>query len=233
MEAAATAVLSSRLKSHASVFCAVDCSLPGLLAGRVEGARISGAAWQSRKNLTCRSLDFRVRGAELDGGALLATGLLTLRAPARGGGAVVFTPGDLGNFLAHPLLAAAAARAVEGRPFAFAPRSVAFGRDGTVRFSGACGGADYACVLHPPPPPPARVDILSPPVPRPVRVDATGGPNAAAVSAGLSRFFSTLSIDLEGTRLRYADVAVAPDAVTLTLRLSLEVTRFPRADFTF
>jgi hypothetical protein len=241
VEAAATAVLASRLLSQKGIACAVDCSLPGLLSGRVEAARITGTAWQSRKSLTCRSLDFAVGRVEIDAAAVMTRGVLALCSPARGAGAVVFTPADFGNFLAHPLFVAAAARAVGGRRFAFAPRGVTFDASGRcVRFSGALSGSDYACALYPPPPALAAAAqrggaAVSAPLPpaRAVRVAAAGGPEAEAVSVALSRFFSTLVIDLEGTRLTYADIALAPDAGTLTLRLALEVTRFPRADFAF
>ena len=222
MEAAATAVLSSRLRAHAGVSCTVDCSLPGLLAGRVEAARITGVGWQSRQNLTCRSLDFRVGAAALDGGAL-TRGMLLLSASARGSGDVVFTARDFGNFLAHPLLVAAAARAVAGRRFAFAPDSVVFdAAAAAVRFAGAFDGARYACTLRPPPAPGGAVAVL-----------AAGGPAAEVVAASLQRFFATLRIDLEGTRLSYADMELSPDGRTLRLALALEVTRFPRADFAF
>ncbi len=232
MEAAATAVLASRLLSHAGVTCSVDCSFPGLLGGRVEGACIAGKAWVSRKRLTCRSLDFRVGGAELDAGALMTRGVLALRAPSRGGGAVVFTASDFSNFLAHPLFTAAAATAVARRRFTFAPSGVAF-QPGGVAFTGAFDGAQYACVLHVPPPALQEANLLALPPPRAVTVEARGGGDAGTVSAGLSHFFSTLVIDLEGTRLSYADMQLAPGDGTLTLRLALQVTRFPRADFAF
>jgi hypothetical protein len=237
VEAAATAVLASRLLSQNGITCAVDCSLPGLLSGRVEAARITGTAWQSRKSLTCRSLDFAVGRVEIDAAAVMTRAVLALRAPARGAGTVVFTPADFGNFLAHPLFVAAAARAVAGRRFAFASRGVSFDPTGSVRFSGALNGANYACALYPPPVLAAATQrggsTSAPPPARAVRVVAAGGPDADAVSAALSRFFTSLVIDLEGTRLTYADIALAPDAATLTLRLALEVTRFPRADFAF
>lgn len=222
VEAAATAVLVSRLRRHSGVSCSVDCTLPGLLSGRVESARISGSSWQSPKQLTCRSLDFRVGAAALDGGALLTRGVIALSTPARGSGSVCFNAADFGHFLTHPLMSAAAARAVSGRRFAFAA-AVSFGAAG-VRFEGVFEGERYACVLRPPAPSsPARA----------VSVEAAGGPAAAEVAAGLTRFFSELCIDLEGTALRYADMALSADAAALTLRLSLVCTRFPRSDFAF
>ena len=224
VEAAATVVLVSRLRSHSGVSCHVDCNLPGLLSGRVESARISGNAWQSPKMLTCRSLDFRVGAAALDGAALLSRGVIALSTPARGSGTVVFNARDFGHFLVHPFMGAAATRAVAGRRFAFAgPERVSFCADG-VNFEGAFDGARYACLLRPPAPAaPSRA----------VSVEASGGPAAGDVAAGLALFFTTLCFDLEGTALRYADMALSADAATLRLSLSLVCSRFPRTDFAF
>ena len=222
VEAAATVVLVSRLRSHSGVVCHVDCNLPALLSGRVDSARISGTAWQSPKNLTCRSLDFRVGAAALDGGTLLSRGVIALSTPARGSGTVVFNARDFGNFLVHPFMGSAAMRAVAGRGFAFTDR-VTFGADG-VRFEGAFEGVRYACTLRPPAPSaPSRA----------VSVEASGGPAAGDVAAGLASFFTTLCFDLEGTALRYADMALSADAATLRLSLSLVCSRFPRTDFAF
>jgi hypothetical protein len=194
------------------------------MSGRVERARITGVAWQSRQNLTCRSLDFAVGAAALDAGALLSRGALALSAPARGEGSVVFTARDFGHFLSHPLFIAAAARAVSGRRFAFGAGSVAFELAG-VRFAGTFDGALYECLLTPPP--------RNAPVPRRATVTAAQGPASEQVAVELSHFFTTLRIDLEGTALTFADCALSPDARLLTLRLGVEVTRFPRADFAF
>lgn len=137
---------------------------------------------------------------------------------------MVFNARDFGNFLVHPLMSAAAARAVLGRRFAFAgPERVTFGADG-VRFEGSFDGARYACTLQPP--------AAAAPV-RAVTVHASGGPLAEEVAAGLTRFYTTLCIDLEGTALRYVDMALSADASTLRLSLSLVCTRFPRTDFAF
>ncbi len=155
---------------------------------------------------------------------LLSRGLIALSTPARGQGAVVFNARDFGNFLVHPLMSTAAARAVAGRRFAFAgPERVTISAEG-VRFEGAFDGARYACMLRPPAPA-ARA--------RAVAVEASGGPAAGDVAAGLTAFFSSLCIDLEGTALRYADMALSADATTLRLSLSLVCTRFPRTDFAF
>ena len=108
LSGAASFALRSYLVECGSVDVAVDANAATLLAGMVSRVDITGTNWRSRKELTCRSLRMSVGEAALDPGTLVAERLIKLRRPSRGDAEIVFTAEDFANFLAHPLVTAAA-----------------------------------------------------------------------------------------------------------------------------
>lgn len=105
LSAAATFALQTNLRSATSIDAAVDCTVPGLLTGQVDGVVITGREWVSRKNLTCSSLRFKVGTVAIDQTALIAERVVKLKSVPTGDADMVFTAEDFGNFLVHPLMA--------------------------------------------------------------------------------------------------------------------------------
>jgi hypothetical protein len=150
LSGAASFALRSYLVECGSVDVAVDANAGTLLAGTVSRVDITGTNWRSRKDLTCRSLRMSVGEAVLDPGALVAERLIKLRRPSRGDAEIVFTDADFANFLAHPLVTAAASErgaTVSGRALRFArdsnPRAETT-TDGAVAFFGDVSDANAA-----------------------------------------------------------------------------------------
>ncbi|KAG2455145.1 hypothetical protein HYH02_000963 [Chlamydomonas schloesseri] len=119
VEAVAAAALRARLRSHGRVSVRLAANGWDMLAGRVEGAAVEGRLWESPLGLTARILDVEVGRVELDLGAALQQQRIVLRNTPLGAARVVFSGPDFGAFLQHPLVRAAAARAVQGLPFSF------------------------------------------------------------------------------------------------------------------
>ncbi|GIL43393.1 hypothetical protein Vafri_1166 [Volvox africanus] len=138
VEAIAAAALRTRLRSHAKVAVHVKASSWGILAGRLEGAKVEGRGWESPLGLTARILDVGVGPVELDVPAVFAQQQIVLRNVPVGSARVAFNAGDFGAFLQHPLVTVAARTAVQGCPFLF-------DRIGVTIIPGSGGGG--GCVL--------------------------------------------------------------------------------------
>ena len=245
LSGAASFALRSYLVECGSVDVAVDANAGTLLAGTVSRVDITGTNWRSRKDLTCRSLRMSVGEAVLDPGALVAERLIKLRRPSRGDAEIVFTDADFANFLAHPLVTAAASErgaTVSGRALRFArdsnPRAETT-TDGAVAFFGDVSRENAASTKS------ARVRYEMRPVGErgKVAVIATratdtieshtenteeeneGYVDLASAAADVAHFFENLVVDLSGARLSYRNMRVSRGVVTLDL--DLEVVGFP------
>ena len=245
LSGAASFALRSYLVECGSVDVAVDANAGTLLAGTVSRVDITGTNWRSRKDLTCRSLRMSVGEAVLDPGALVAERLIKLRRPSRGDAEIVFTDADFANFLAHPLVIAAASErgaTVSGRALRFArdsnPRAETT-TDGAVAFFGDVSDANAASAKS------ARVRYEMRPVGErgKVAVIATRVTDTieshtentekeneecvdlASAAADVAHFFENLVVDLSGARLSYRNMRVSRGVVTLDL--DLEVVGFP------
>lgn len=245
LSGAASFALRSYLVECGSVDVAVDANAGTLLAGTVSRVDITGTNWRSRKDLTCRSLRMSVGEAVLDPGALVAERLIKLRRPSRGDAEIVFTDADFANFLAHPLVTAAASErgaTVSGRALRFArdsnPRAETT-TDGAVAFFGDVSDANAASAKS------ARVRYEMRPVGErgKVAVIATRVTDTieshtenteeeneecvdlASAAADVAHFFENLVVDLSGARLSYRNMRVSRGVVTLDL--DLEVVGFP------
>lgn len=243
LSGAASFALRSYLVECGSVDVAVDANAGTLLAGTVSRVDITGTNWRSRKDLTCRSLRMSVGEAVLDPGALVAERLIKLRRPSRGDAEIVFTDADFANFLAHPLVTAAASErgaTVSGRALRFArdsnPRAETT-TDGAVAFFGDVSHENAASAKS------ARVRYEMRPLGErgKVAVIATrvtdkieshtenteneGYVDLALAAADVAHFFENLVVDLSGARLSYRNMRVSRGVVTLDL--DLEVVGFP------
>lgn len=250
LSGAASFALRSYLVECGSVDVAVDANAATLLAGTVSRVDITGTNWRSRKELTCRSLRMSVGEAVLDPGALVAERVIKLQRPSRGDAEIVFTDSDFANFLAHPLVTAAACErgaTVSGEALRFArdsnPRAETT-PDGAVAFFGdvRAAGPDAREGTAPSAEPGSarvryemrpsnvqgKVDVIATSV-----ADGTNDASAsravgidlAAAAEDVAYFFENLVVDLSGARLSYRNMRVREGVVTLDL--DLEVVGFP------
>lgn len=213
VSSAAKLGLQVRLKEYEDVDVQVECSAFGLLGGAVDSLRVTGAGWCSPQGLRCRRLDFAVGRVALDTKALLSRGAIAVEKPVPSGeGRLCFTAADFASFLQHPLMVDASRTAVRGYAFSF-DEEVSFDGD-AVRFSGARPGGD----VH-------RL-VMRPVEPYKVQVEAEAdSPESALVASEMARFFSGLSINLEGIELTYRGFEVRGDE--LDLDLGIVVHAFP------
>ena len=244
LSGAASFALRSYLVECGSVDVAVDANAATLLAGVVSRVDITGTNWRSRKELTCRSLRMSVGEAALDPGALVAERLIKLRRPSRGDAEIVFTAEDFANFLAHPLVTAAAQErgaTASGEPMRFARDANARAEttpDGAVAFFGdvyhvAAKDAkrESARVRYEMRPANARGKVAVVATSVTDATDATDDASSsfavdlAAAAEDVAFFFENLVVDLSGARLSYRNMRVREGVVTLDL--DLEVVGFP------
>lgn len=252
LSGAASFALRSYLVECGSVDVAVDANAATLLAGTVSRVDITGTNWRSRKELTCRSLRMSVGEAALDPGALVAERLIKLRRPSRGDAEIVFTAADFANFLAHPLVTAAA----QERGATASGDAMRFARDANARAETTPDGAvaffgDVYVVVAKDANANAATDAkresarvryeMRPAAERgKVAVVATSvtddtddtddasssfAVDLAAAARDVAFFFENLVVDLSGARLSYRNMRVGEGVVTLDL--DLEVVGFP------
>ena len=249
LSGAASFALRSYLVECGSVDVAVDANAATLLAGTVSRVDITGTNWRSRKELTCRSLRMSVGEAALDPGALVAERLIKLRRPSHGDAEIVFTAADFANFLAHPLVTAAA----QERGATASGDAMRFARDANARAETTPDGAvaffgDVYYVVAKDDDANAATDAkresarvryeMRPAAERgKVAVVATSvtddtddasssfAVDLAAAARDVAFFFENLVVDLSGARLSYRNMRVGEGVVTLDL--DLEVVGFP------
>ena len=241
LSGAASFALRSYLVECGSVDVAVDANAATLLAGTVSRVDITGTNWRSRKELTCRSLRMSVGEAALDPGALVAERLIKLRRPSHGDAEIVFTAADFANFLAHPLVTAAA----QERGATASGDAMRFARDANARAETTPDGAvaffgdvyrvaakdakrESARVRYEMRPANARGKVAV--VATSVTDDTDDASSSfavdlAAAARDVAFFFENLVVDLSGARLSYRNMRVGDGVVTLDL--DLEVVGFP------
>ena len=252
LSGAASFALRSYLVECGSVDVAVDANAATLLAGTVSRVDITGTNWRSRKELTCRSLRMSVGEAALDPGALVAERLIKLRRPSHGDAEIVFTAADFANFLAHPLVTAAA----QERGATASGDAMRFARDANARAETTPDGAvaffgdvyvvvakdanantatdakrESARVRYEMRPAAERGKVAVVATSVTDATDATDDASSsfavdlAAAAEDVAFFFENLVVDLSGARLSYGNMRVGEGVVTLDL--DLEVVGFP------
>lgn len=244
LESVTCLALRSRLRECGGVTASICCDAWSLLQGRVNGVRLTGEGWRSPLNLTARHLEATVGEAVLDITAVLLQRRIVLTNVPVGTARVVFDAPDLGNFLVHPLMAAAAATAA----FAFdqhsvriAPPSVAQ-PEGAVEFTGTwrSDGQRYSVRLLPVA---GGAGGASTGRGRGVQAHAvplSSGARASSaniIAADLTSLFNGLCIDLQGAEFAFLSIRVLPGlgfaGGLVELSLSLEVKKFPPLDVKF
>ena len=227
LSSAATLILRAILKECKSV----DVSVAGISkipTGTVDGVKLRGVDWRSPKALTCREITADVGRTSIDPRSLLSQARIVFRQPVEGRATVTFNEADFGNFLVHPMIRAAPLGA-RGR-VDFAQSGVRIDpRARSIAFRGELVGPDDG----------ARQALAA------TLVHGDSGPRVVAtldgaacedeeLGAGLSDFFRTLTVDLDGAEMRYQrmDMANIPPAsrmkgVGVKISLDLCVRRFP------
>ncbi|DBA71652.1 TPA: hypothetical protein ACH3X2_001108 [Trebouxia sp. C0005] len=224
LEAVATAALQSRLRQHDKVEADISCNLLGLLAGHVDSVHIYGTGWQSKAGLTARVLEVFLGKAQLDIEAILTKQRILLKSIPRGTAKIVFTARDFGHFLAHPLLRQAAATAVQADGHSYSLTMVPQGNTAQVtalteEVSEALSKQDLELTA--------------------ISADLSGADEASLlVSEELSRFFSNLTISLQGIQLSYNSMKLSSqtsgaDGDVLELHLDVAVLEFPPPNLDF
>ncbi|KAF8054989.1 Serp2 [Scenedesmus sp. PABB004] len=240
LENVASLALRARLKECRSVKTSVSCDAWSLLAGRVNGVKIVGEGWRSPLNLTAQLLEATVGEATLDPGAVLLKQQIALTNRPVGTAHVVFTAPDFGNFLCHPLMTAAAQACVQGHAFVFEAPSVRIiapsraAPAGVIEFAGTWrgDGQRYQVSLLPVPGG-AALGALGRGVQAhavPLSIGARAS-SASIVEDSLTKFFNTLTLDLQGAELSFMSLTVIPGlgfaGGLADLNLRLELKRFP------
>jgi len=124
VEQVAAFAIKSKLRSYSAVHFDVECTALGLIAGKVDGAGMTGYGWESPLGLSARLLQMRVGGTSLDYPGVLAQQRIVLTTQPLGSARCVFDEADFGAFLTHQLVRTAASSAVRGQPFLFDADSV-------------------------------------------------------------------------------------------------------------
>ncbi|KAI8477026.1 MAG: hypothetical protein J3K34DRAFT_515998 [Monoraphidium minutum] len=233
--------LRARLKESRSVHAEISCDAFSLMAGRVNSVTVRGEGWRSPLNLTAQLLEATVGAAALDYAQVLLRRQIVLTNVPTGTARAVFSEADLGNFLVHPLVTEAAKTA--GIPFVFERESVRIEPpsrerpEGLICFTGTWrrDNVRYQVELLPV----ARGAAVGRGVQAHAIALGAGGRSSSAgvVEDALTRFFNSLTVDLEGVQMRLMSVVVSPGTgfagALADLRLQLTVRAFPPLNVKF
>lgn len=228
---AATFTLQQILRSHKLVETKVDCTVPGLLQGGIEGVVISGKAWCSPKCLTCHELRFEVGKVQIDTAALLARQTVILAKPSRGSANVTLTEKDFGNFLDHPLMQVS----IQQAPLRFAKTGDVHIRNGKLCFTAICRRDDveYEVEMYASGGKGSTKNNTALIVEaKPTSVDQTSDSSKEeAFAETVKSFFTDLIIDLSGAEIRYHSMTVEESSGSkpglIHMSLKLFVRQFP------
>ncbi|GLC41492.1 hypothetical protein PLESTM_001201800 [Pleodorina starrii] len=159
LERAFTLALTTRLKQHSGIHIDVRSTAWGLLEGKFGGMTVRGFKWRTPLELTADQLMVDVGELALDYQKLVWQQTVALKNVPQGSVAFTLTSQDLANFMVHPLMVAAAARAVKGHAFIFDRSTASVRLDpatgrGIITYQGtwAGDGQRYAVTMSTPPP---------------------------------------------------------------------------------
>ncbi|GIL58452.1 hypothetical protein Vafri_13583 [Volvox africanus] len=158
LERAFALALSARLKQHAGIQVDVRSTAWGLMEGKFGGMTVRGYNWRTPLELTAEQLMVDVGEFILDYQKLVWQQTVALKNVPQGSVAFTLTSLDLANFMVHPIMVAAAARAVKGKAFIFDCRTASVRIDtktgrGVITYEGtwAGDGQRYAVTMSTPP----------------------------------------------------------------------------------
>lgn len=225
----AIVALKIRLEAHDGVQCRVTANTGDMAwRGRVGPVTVQGKGWESPLRLTCRAIEATVQECELDFVRVVRDKKLKLTVPAKGSAMIALNPTDFGNFITHPLLTPPKHTLIDGSP----PDRIEFRKgnvdidppSGCVRFDGTFRGWPLRLTL-------SRGDGGGGATSADVRVELVDAGNRnedgdsaataldevsrdaleADLSRLVSRYFSDLVFELDGTFLSYRDMMVKVD----------------------
>ncbi|KAK3262799.1 hypothetical protein CYMTET_28363 [Cymbomonas tetramitiformis] len=229
---AATFTLQQILRSHKLVETTVDCTVPGLLQGGIEGVVISGKAWCSPKRLTCHELQFEVGKVQIDTAALLTRQTVILAKPSSGRANVALTEKDFGNFLDHPLMQVAVQRA----PLRFEKTGDVHIRNGKLCFTAICrrDSVEYEVQMYASGGDGSTKNVNTTLMVKAKPTSADQMPDTSkeeAFAETVKSFFTDLTIDLSGAEIRYQSMRVEESSGSkpglIHMSLKLFVRQFP------
>ncbi|WIA35711.1 hypothetical protein OEZ86_004113 [Tetradesmus obliquus] len=261
--------LKNRLAQYRIVQADVACDAMGLLDGRFDALSIEGRHWVTPLNMTAHRLEVDIGTMQVDTSALLWQQKVRMSNVPAGRVRIHLSGKDMGNFVCHPLFRAAAATAVHGQSFLFDKDSVVINHSSnSVHFSGTWGanGERYRLVMLPGKVGPGGVrgqlqvgaqhicssssSSSSNDAPQAAGQQqqqqqqqakpATDLQGAQMVASGMAKFFSSLSLDLQGIELRQpllslhaGDVSDSKEGDLLEIELKLRLRAFPPLDMQF
>jgi hypothetical protein len=234
----AVIALRLRLADQSDVFCEVSSTSSDLLLrGRVGPVTVKGKGWRSGLGLTCRAIEATVDTCELNVGRILSSRKLVLTVPAKGKAMIALDNMDFGNFITHPLIqppAVPLSDATDGSPLKFLQKGAQIDPvQGTVTFRVTFMGLEWNCVLQRSSVEEKRALVeVTPVIPT-----GTGESDATArvLTDVLTRYFSELEFELDGTMLSFRDMMVTDKgaAPSVMLSLNIVVRKFPSPGLAF
>ncbi|PNW87504.1 hypothetical protein CHLRE_02g143635v5 [Chlamydomonas reinhardtii] len=163
IQRAFTLALTTRLKQWGGIKVDVRSTAWGLLEGKFGGMTVMGDRWRTPLELTAEALTVDIGEMLLDTNKLVWQQTVALKNVPQGSVSFTLSSQDLANFMVHPIMALAAARAVQGKAFVFDRDSAAVRVDpatgrGVITYTGvwAGDGQRYAVTMCTPPPAAAR-----------------------------------------------------------------------------
>jgi hypothetical protein len=208
--------LKLKLARHRGVAIDVTASPGKILAGGVEGVKVSGAEWASPGRLTCKSLDVSVGETVVDLPKLLTpfSPQIVMKVPAKGRAEIVFNAQDWGNFLVHPLVGRATLPLGE---FRFSRLGAAVDAERQcASFAGTWRGAEVRMELSQAPGGEVQVREAAPGA-----ADPEG-----ELGRALAEWFATLDVNLDGAHFFLREIRFARPGA-LRLLLAVRVDSFP------
>ncbi|CAM9244616.1 unnamed protein product [Discosporangium mesarthrocarpum] len=210
-----------RRSEDSYVSCSVKSNALELLGGKIEGATINGRRWTSRLGLTAREVSVDVGEVSFDVRSLFARRLLEFKRPPCGEAVVVFNERDFANFLVHQLVRQAH---IGGHALIFRPTGVLINPEAsTITFGARWKALDLVIEL-------SQVNgKLTARVVRSVGIPLLEE-EAQMIATGVSNYFNSLRIDLDGPVLNFASLSFIGSGSRggrLRLALDIIVRKFP------
>ncbi|CAM9302059.1 unnamed protein product [Choristocarpus tenellus] len=210
-------VLQHGDKAHIS--CSVKSNALQLVRGRLEGASINGRRWTSRLGLTAREVSVDVGEVILNIRSLFHKRLLEFTRPPSGKAQVVFDEQDFGNFLVHPLVHKTD---IGGHALVFEKDQVRIDPGArSIKFGARWKDCEVAIELK------QCKGRLSAGV---AKERGLTSKEAQKLADGVTQYFNTLQIDLDGPVLSFASMSfIGVGTVEGSVRLGLDIVvkRFP------
>lgn len=250
METAFTMALATRLSNYKTINVDVSCNGWSIMEGRFGGMRVKGDSWKTPLALTARTVEVSVGEIKVDYQALVLQQRLKLANVPVGSCLIRLERPDLANFVVHPLMLSACSTAVQGKPFTFDRNTVGIellpgNKRGRVTFEGvwAEDGKRYRVIMETgvkqsnAVPAENPLQIRAEPLSATESDDEANLIGARIVGAELQKFFTYITLNLQGIELKTPTYVLTPGAgqsgVTLDISLKLRMASLPPLNMKF